>query len=304
MYDFTQSGQPWNADAANITSIVFPNGLTHVGNYAFYGLQNRAFTNLVLPQTVETIAAYAFANCNRLTSISLPASLLEIANYAFSGCISVDNITSLATTRPDIYENTFKDVSNYAYLYVPCDHVRSYQLNANWSRFDLKCIGAEEATVTTDEVTVDPQENDAAFTWPTNAQAASYSLQITKDGTLFCTLTFNSLGQLIGLAFAPGRGAAMDATEQAAVQSGNGFTFTVTGLNSGSAYAFNMAVKDSGNQTIKSYTGTFQTKGGVVTNLDNQLTDSPSDRFTKMIKDNQLYILHDGKTYNAQGTRL
>jgi len=43
--------------------------------------------------------------------------------------------------------------------------------------------------------------------------------------------------------------------------------------------------------------------GSIPTDLD-QLTDLPSDRFTKIIKDGQLYILRDGKTYNAQGTEV
>jgi len=48
----------------------------------------------------------------------------------------------------------------------------------------------------------------------------------------------------------------------------------------------------------------FNIQGGATpTNLI-QLPDSPVNRFTKIIKDGQLYILRDGKMYNAQGGEL
>jgi len=304
MTDYTSASQtPWYPylSYTNFSKVIFNEGITHIGNYVFYGYS--ALKEVRLPHTVQTIGKYAFAECRELEKVTLGEGLRSIGDYAFSNCIRIEEITCLANRTPDVAEHTFNNVSHYAYVYVRSEYLHKYQVNMYWTVFDLKTIGAQ--SVSTDgQVSVEPNIDNAVFTWPTDAQAASYSLEITKEGAVFCTLTFNSLGQLTGLAFAPGRGTAMEATEQAAIQSGNGFTFTVTGLNSASAYAFNMDVKDSGNQTIKSYTGTFQTKGGVVTNLDNQLTNSPVNQFNKIIKDNQLIILREGKTYNAQGTEV
>lgn len=98
-------------------------------------------------------------------------------------------------------------------------------------------------TTPVEDVVVEPSENEAEFTWPTSTEAASYSLTITKDGIVFCTLTFNANGQLTGLAFAPGRNGAEHAP--AATTSVAGMTFTVTGLDAATAYAFSFEAKDA-----------------------------------------------------------
>jgi len=40
------------------------------------------------------------------------------------------------------------------------------------------------------------------------------------------------------------------------------------------------------------------------TKFANPFTDSPTPRFTKLIRGGQLYILCDNKTYNAQGEEV
>ena len=77
---------------------------------------------------------------------------------------------------------------------------------------------------------VEPQDNAATVTWPTSENAATYTIEITKDGVVFCTLIFNGNGQLTGIAFAPGKNGNHHAP--AAQMTANGLQFTVTGLNS------------------------------------------------------------------------
>lgn len=86
--------------------IVFGEGVTSIGDYALHG--SRA-TELVLPESLETIGAYALGwlsglvslvipdgvseipewlceHCEALSSVQLPASLKSIGDYAFSYC--------------------------------------------------------------------------------------------------------------------------------------------------------------------------------------------------------------------------
>ncbi len=299
MYDFSRTGQPWSAFADEITNIVMPNGMTYIGNYAFYGLQNRAFTHLVLPQTVTEIGAYAFANCNRLTSLNLSAALLSIADYAFSGCISVNDITCMASTRPDIEEHTFDGVSNYAYLYVPCDYKRSYQLNAYWNRLDIQCAGAQGSSTGVTGVEVNPSDNMAVFTWPADAAADSYTISITKDDEVFCTLIFNGNGQLMGIAFALGKDGTKSVPAARLVAAGTGWQFTVTGLSAGTHYNYSLVSADAASQTLASYTGEFTTSG--TTALD---AASAEHVATKLIRDGKIVIVRDGKEYDVVGHQL
>jgi hypothetical protein len=118
-------------------------------------------------------------------------------------------------------------------------------------------IGAEETTVTTDDVTVEPQNNAVTLTWPTDDNAASYTIEITKDGVLFCTLIFNANGQLTGIAFAPSRNGSRNIP--AATMTAKGLQFTVTGLNSNTLYGYSVTAKDSNEQDVATYSGEFTT---------------------------------------------
>ena len=76
-------------------------GLTTVPTYLFYSVN---VTSIVLPNTITHIAEYAFGQTNKLESISLPEGLISIAKSAFLGCnvrsynipASVTNIDVLA----------------------------------------------------------------------------------------------------------------------------------------------------------------------------------------------------------------
>ncbi len=46
-----------------------------------------------IPNSIETIDAYAFANCEELTSVKIPDSVSVIGDYAFYQCINLKSIT-------------------------------------------------------------------------------------------------------------------------------------------------------------------------------------------------------------------
>ena len=156
---------------------------------------------------------------------------------------------------PTAYESSF---ANYnAFLHVPCDNQRVYLLDVLFGNFKyIECIEAE--TTPTDTVVVTPSFNDAEFIWPSNSSADSYTLAISKDGEVFCTLTFNANGQLTGIAFAPSRNGQHNAP--AAAQTANGFAFTVTGLDEGANYTYDLLIQDRSGNTLQSYSGEFRTR--------------------------------------------
>ena len=87
MYDFSTSDPaPWKSSATSIRSIVLPEGLTHIGNYAFDGF-TAVSGDLTLPSTLESIGDYAFRNCTfNNESIEIPDGITKIGQYAFYGC--------------------------------------------------------------------------------------------------------------------------------------------------------------------------------------------------------------------------
>ena len=231
MYDYTATTQPWLLFKEQIVEVTTTNTVTSIGTSAFEG-------------------------CIRLSKISLGTGLEEIAANAFAGCTRLYDIYTYATYPPFADESSF---ANYnVYVYIPCEYQRDYILDVVWGKFKfIECIDSEEAT-TDGNVTVLPSFNDVTITWPTESNADTYTIIIKKDGEVFCTLTFNSEGQLLNIAFAPGRDGNRPA--QYAEQAGNGYRFTVTGLDEGSIYTYDLVVKDRGNNMIQFYSGEFRTQ--------------------------------------------
>jgi len=190
----------------------------------------------------------------------IPSNVTSRGTGAFNGCTRIISVTSYPSTPPSAFSNSF---ANYnAYLYVPCNSKMQYDLDTIFGSFKyIECVGSETVN-TTNEVIVIPGANNVQFTWPMVSNVASYTLQITKDEVVFCTLTFNADGQLMGIAFAPSM-SGNDHDRQNASATVSGYQFSVTGLDEASNYAYTLNVKDVSNNIIKSYSGTFQT--GVAT---------------------------------------
>ena len=212
--------------------------------------------------------------------------------------MNLETIFNYRPTPTNTYSNAFDGVDKFeCELYVLPSSIDMYKNAAVWRDFYYTyAIGAVETTVTTNDVTVEPQDNAATLTWPTSNNAATYTIQITKDGVVFCTLIFNGNGQLTGIAFAPSRDGSHHAP--AAKMTANGLQFTVTGLNSATHYALTLQAKDDQNAVLASYSSEFTTTGSA-TAIDNV----PSDRVqcTKVVRDGQIFVLRGEKVYNAQG---
>ena len=268
MYD----ERPWGLFVDEIQKIALPTGITHIGNDAFQdciGLRD-----IDLPYTLETIGDYSFNGCRRLITINCYPLL------------------------PPIAEST--SFSNYsANLYAPCDNLDEYKYDMVFGQFKyFECMGSE--SVTTDGTIVTPGSTDVTITWPTDENADTYTIQIMKGEEIFCRLLFNKDGQLLNIAFAPGRNGQNRALY--AAQTANGLRFTVTGLEEQTHYGYDVSAKDEENNTISSYTGEFTTQGNITSDLSD-IQHSTSD-IQKLIRDGQLLILRDGKTYNVMGAEI
>ena len=264
------------ADCLSLNTISVPNSVTRIGQSTFKNctsllevtlsnemntLEKETFQDcsslkfVRLGGKLTTIGESVFSACTALNEITLPASVKSIGENAFAGCNKLYDIYCYAMEPPTAYESSF---ANYnAFLHVPCDNQRVYLLDILFGNFKyVECIEAE--TAPTDTVVVTPSFNDAEFIWPSNSSADSYTLAISKDGEIFCTLTFNANGQLTGIAFVPSRNGQHNAP--AAAQTANGFAFTVTGLDEGANYTYDLLIQDRSGNTLQSYSGEFRTR--------------------------------------------
>ena len=268
MYD----ERPWGLLVDKIQKIALPAGITHIGNDAFQDCLG--LRDIDLPYTLETIGDYSFNGCRRLITINCYPLL------------------------PPIAEST--SFSNYSTnLYAPCDNLDEYKYDMVFGQFKyFECIGSE--AVSTNGTVVTPGSTDVTITWPTDENADTYTIVIMKGDVIFCKLLFNKDGQLLNIAFAPGRNGQNRAVY--AAQTANGLRFTVTGLEEKTKYGYDVSSQDEEDNTISSYTGEFTTQSNTSTSVSD-IQYSTSDT-RKELRNGQLFIIRDGVEYNAMGQEL
>ena len=123
MYDYTSTTQPWNSCKSEIKSIIINEGVTSIGNYAFYSCSN--LTSVTIPNSVTSIGNSAFSGCSSIMQVHIP-NITSWCNIDFSSTSSnplfcknaylyVDNnkITDLVIPNGT---NSIKDYTFYNYV--------------------------------------------------------------------------------------------------------------------------------------------------------------------------------------------
>ena len=93
----------------HVTELVIPEGVTSIGAYAFVGCSG--LTDVTIPDGVTTIGAGAFLGCNGLMELLLPGSIVRIGSSAFSGCSGLTEVEIPHGVKA-IGGSVFSDCSN------------------------------------------------------------------------------------------------------------------------------------------------------------------------------------------------
>ena len=281
------------SSCSSLTSVTIPNSVTSIGEQAFFGCSS--LSSVAIGNGVTHINKSIFDGCTGLNLLRLGTGIQSIAADAFSDCTKLYDIYCLAAEPPTGYTSSF---ANYnAFLHVPCESQRLYMLDVLFGEFKyIECIASDE--VTTDDIVITPGLTDVTIIWPSEDYADTYTIIIKKGDEVFCTLTFNAEGQLLNIAFAPGRNG--NHPVQYAEQAGKGYRFTVTGLEEATDYTYDITIKDASNKTINSHSGKFTTQS--TTAVDNITTNNAN--IQKIIRDGQFIIVRDGVEYNAVGQEM
>lgn len=89
-YNVKAIGESAFKSTTELENVTLPEGLTTIGNQAFYG---SGVKSINLPTTLNSMGTSAFQLCKNLKSIALPDALKEIKEYAFSENSSLKTMT-------------------------------------------------------------------------------------------------------------------------------------------------------------------------------------------------------------------
>jgi hypothetical protein len=115
MGNYTSSGSmPWYSYLSDIKTVDIQQGVTTIGNYAFY--ECSGLTSVIIPNSVTTIGNRTFMHCSSLTSVTIPNSthFTTVGNEAFYGCSGLTSIT---------IGNSVTSIGNYAFYYCSLDKI-------------------------------------------------------------------------------------------------------------------------------------------------------------------------------------
>ena len=121
--------------------------MTFVGNLAnplYYAehlyLNGYEVKDLIVPNTVTSVKAYAFYSCENLTTVLIPSTVTTIGVSAFKNCNNLISVTMLNPTPPECEVDdeiwAFDEkATESVILYVPKGSKVSYWLHPYWGKF-------------------------------------------------------------------------------------------------------------------------------------------------------------------------
>ena len=240
MGSFSSTNQPWVDYKSLITKVEIEEGVTTIGNYAFYkfakiqeitlpttvtsigvsALQGTGVRNITIPDGVTKIGDSAFRDSN-ITSIVIPASVTQIGGSAFQNAYRLKTVEILGDLTA---------VGNYAFY--NCSKLESITFHGNADNFGNNVFwrsGSKELTInywgTTKPATYGTnlfqtsgvkiyvtgtyKQNLKTFLgWGTYATTDAYSITVTSDenGTASADASTHVIGETVTLTAIPNDG--------------------------------------------------------------------------------------------------
>ena len=105
-YDYETNVAPWYAYSDSIEKIVIQNGVTTIGDGAFFDLY--LVTDVTIADTVTSIGTWAFRSIDHLSTVTIPDSVTTINSGAFSFCREMTSLT---------IPNSVTTIGEQAFLY-------------------------------------------------------------------------------------------------------------------------------------------------------------------------------------------
>ena len=115
-YGYDKDKAPWCKDRDNIKKIVIEDGVTNIGDNAFF--ECSACASVTIPSSVTSIGNEAFYRCYSLISVEIPNSVTSIGYWAFGGCSGLTSI-EIPNSVTSIETSTFSGCFGLTSVEIP-----------------------------------------------------------------------------------------------------------------------------------------------------------------------------------------
>lgn len=260
--------------------------------------------SVIIPGNIATIGESAFSGCTGIKRLVLGAGMTTIGNYAFCNSYDLREIVvyagRLVTIGYDTFNKTYsgsgpKDVN----VYVLTSQLTAYREHERWGEFNVQSLSAANIVNTEEDVTVVAATTTANIKWKLVVNAETYELRLLQKATnqLFCKLIFDQNGMLLSIDYkAPSRAPRAKQAE--------GFEYTVTDLEIGTEYTYEIDARNASNEVVEHITGEFKTDDKPTVSSKPETDTQHLMKTRKLLRDGKLLILRDGKTYTVQGQEV
>ena len=182
MYDYTLNSKPWENYKNNITTLVLDEGITSIGDYAFFDC-NKITGNLTIPDSVTSIGYRAFQRCSGLTgSLTIPNGVTSIGDDAFRNCKGFTGRLVIPQNVKTIGEEAFMHCINLQDNIIIPENVVFIGKNAF---FNCKGITDVNIAKKKDSISGSPwgliTNNQAVIHWA-NPSDTAYKINIISPG--------------------------------------------------------------------------------------------------------------------------
>ena len=138
MPDYIGNAAPWSSNKSSIMKVVINDGVTNIGDKAFYdypylrsvnisnsvtsigylAFARSVVRSIAIPNSVTSIGNSAFSRCSGLTSVTIPNSVTSIGDSAFYGCSGLTSVT-IPNSVTGIGKRSFMNCSGLTSVTIP-----------------------------------------------------------------------------------------------------------------------------------------------------------------------------------------
>lgn len=132
----TEVGEKAFYNCDNLESVTIGDEVKNIGNDAFYGCSK--LNSNVVGNSLQSIGSGAFSGCNSISTLDLPASLSIIGANALDGMAALHTINMLGANPPALENATA--LNNFTTIYVEAEALNNFLQDETWKDHTAQII--------------------------------------------------------------------------------------------------------------------------------------------------------------------